>query len=70
MSKRIKRISKAMDSALIKACKSFGPEQVDSAGGFTSSTKRVSASELRDVFAIWREFERIKKNDERTAAGK
>ena len=70
MSKRIKRISKAMDSALIKACESYGPARTDTAGGFTTSTEGVSVSELRGVFAIWHEFERIKKDDERTVAGK
>ena len=70
MSKRIKRISKAIDSALIKACESYGPARTDTAGGFTTSTEGVSVSELRGVFAIWHEFERIKKSDECTVAGK
>ncbi len=56
MSKRIKRISKAMDSALIKACESYGPARTDKAGEFSSTVKGSDASELRSMFDLWWRF--------------
>lgn len=56
MSKRIKRISKAMDSALIKACESYGPARTDTAGGFTSTVKGSDSSELRGMLDLWWRF--------------
>ena len=44
MTKRTKRISKALDSALVRACESYGHEDGS------------SADELRSMFDIWWRF--------------
>ena len=56
MSKRTKRISKALDAALVRACELYGPERTEAAGGFSSTVERVDAAELRSMFDLWWRF--------------
>ena len=56
MTERIKRISEALDSALISACESYGTSRTDEAGGFVSTVKGTDASELHSMFDLWWRF--------------
>lgn len=43
MTKRTKRISKALDSALVRACESYGPESIKGAGAWLTTPLRRPA---------------------------
>ena len=56
MTKRTKRISKALDSALVSACERYGPQRIDGAEAFISACGGITSDELRSMFDLWWRF--------------
>lgn len=56
MTKRTKRISKALDSALVSACERYGPKSIKGAGAWLAVDGNVTGDELRSMFDLWWRF--------------
>lgn len=53
MRKRAKRIAKSLETAIDRACRSYGSGIVLRTGGFETEVGRVDAAELRDLVELW-----------------
>lgn len=64
VSKRAKRIAKSLETAIERACRSYGSGIVLRTDGFEKEVGRVDAAELRALMDLWMKAVSIDREDE------
>lgn len=67
MSKRAKRIVKSLETAIDRACRSYGGGIVLRTEGFEKEVGRVDAAELRALMDLWMKAVSIERDGEAVA---